>query len=380
MLLSAVPFAAYLFFSAENYRRAFLFILPGIGATVAATLVAYVAAAILGLGLAALLRLKAGPRVALITGGLAAAAATGALLAFTRPPQVYSLVGDVAANGRVAFVQGTPQGFAERLRRGAWGDGDEPREALAIRAVDSTETALARLASGEVIAAFVPAAAVPDGATTHWTTRFLPTSLNRIAIFLSVLAFASGALAIASRVSGQHPLAVFAEMYVDALRGVPMLVIILYVGFPLQGAVRELSGGLIDMSRMTRGVVALALGYAAYMAEIFRAGIEAVPKGQVEAARSLGLSTGQTNLFVVLPQALRIVVPPLGNEFIAMFKDTSLLSVLSVRDITQRAREFQAASFMTFPPYNTVAVLYIALTLAASSLVKWVERRSAWQR
>jgi polar amino acid transport system permease protein len=114
------------------------------------------------------------------------------------------------------------------------------------------------------------------------------------------------------------------------------------------------------------------------MAEIFRAGIEAVPRGQVEAARSLGLSPWMTARYVVLPQALRIVVPPLGNEFIAMFKDTSLLSILSVRDITQRAREFQASTFQTFPPYNTVAMLYIALTLAASSLVKWVERRTSW--
>jgi len=128
---------------------------------------------------------------------------------------------------------------------------------------------------------------------------------------------------------------------------------------------------------VTRGIVGISLGYAAYMAEIFRAGIQAIPRGQVEAARSLGLSGWQTARFVVLPQALRIVIPPLGNEFIAMLKDTSLLSVLSVRDITQRAREFQAATFQVFPPFNTVAVLYIVLTLAASSLVKWIERHSS---
>jgi polar amino acid transport system permease protein len=126
---------------------------------------------------------------------------------------------------------------------------------------------------------------------------------------------------------------------------------------------------------LTRGVVGISLGYAAYMAEIFRAGIEAIPKGQTEASRSLGLSGWQTARFIVLPQALRIVIPPLGNEFIAMLKDTSLLSVISVRDITQRTREFSASTFQVFSPFNTVAILYIALTLAASSMVKWLERR-----
>lgn len=377
VLLSAVPFAVYLFLSADNYRRALAFILPGIGATIGATLVAYVAAALLGLVLAALLVLKAGPATWWRTALLAGLAAVGALVAFTRPTEHYVLIGAPDAGARVAFVQGTPQVFADRLRTGTWGE-EEGAPALAIRAVDSVATAYARLADGTVLAAFVPAATVPEGVAVAWEARFLRPALARVGTALAVLAFLAGALAIGCRLAGQHPLAIFAEMYVDALRGVPMLVVILYVGFPMQGALRELSGGFIDMSRMTRGIVALAIGYAAYMAEIFRAGIEAVPRGQVEAARSLGLSPWMTARYVVLPQALRIVVPPLGNEFIAMFKDTSLLSILSVRDITQRAREFQASTFQTFPPYNTVAMLYIGLTLAASSLVKWVERRTSW--
>jgi len=190
----------------------------------------------------------------------------------------------------------------------------------------------------------------------------------------------AGALAVAAYSSGHHPLRIVSELYVDLMRGIPMLVVILYVGFPLQGAIREATGGFIDMSRVTRGIVGISLGYAAYMAEIFRAGIEAVSSGQIEASRSLGLSNWQTARHVVLPQALRIVVPPLGNEFIAMLKDTSLLSVLSVRDITQRAREFQASTFEVFPPFNTVAVMYIVLTLMASSLAKTAERRASWTR
>jgi polar amino acid transport system permease protein len=213
-----------------------------------------------------------------------------------------------------------------------------------------------------------------------WRAHFLSTSLMQPALALIVFGVGILLLTFGAAQSGRHPLNIFAELYIDALRGIPMLVIILYVGFPLQGAIRDATGGLINMSRLTRGVVAIALGYAAYLAEIFRAGIEAIPHGQTEAARSLGLTGWQTARYVVLPQALRIVVPPLGNEFIAMLKDTSLLSVLSVRDITQRAREFQAATFQVFPPYNTVALLYIGLTLAASSFVKWLERKTSWTR
>jgi polar amino acid transport system permease protein len=380
VLLSALPFVAVLFATTDNYRRALAFILPGIAVTIGATVAAYVAAAVLGLGLAALLALRAGPATWWRTGVVALLAGAGAVAGFTRPAETFVLIGTATPGARVAFVQGTPQALADRLRTGAWGDAEAEAPALVIRAVDSADTALARLADGQAATAFVPAGSVPAGSNVLWRASFLPPGVARIATALATLAFVAGALALATWWSGQHPLTILAEMYVDALRGVPMLVVILYVGFPLQGALRELSGGLVDMSRMTRGVVALALGYAAYMAEIFRAGIESVPRGQVEAARSLGLDGWQTARYVVLPQALRVVVPPLGNEFIAMLKDTALLSILSVRDITQRAREFQAGSFLTFPPYNTVAILYIGLTLAASSLVKWVERRTAWGR
>ncbi len=124
-----------------------------------------------------------------------------------------------------------------------------------------------------------------------------------------------------------------------------------------------------------RGIVAMAVAYSAYLAEIFRSGINAVPAGQVEAARSIGLNRWQTARLIVLPQAFRIIIPPLGNELIAIFKDTSLLSILSIRDITQRMREFQSASFLPFAPYNSAAIFYIFLTLAAASLVNTIERK-----
>ena len=97
----------------------------------------------------------------------------------------------------------------------------------------------------------------------------------------------------------------------------------------------------MNIEMLTRGIIAIAIGYSAYMAEIFRAGIEAIPKGQIEAARTLGLREHQVARFVIIPQAIAIVLPALGNEFIAMLKDTSLLSILSIRDVTQRMKEFK---------------------------------------
>ena len=128
------------------------------------------------------------------------------------------------------------------------------------------------------------------------------------------------------------------------------------------------------MSIMTRGVLAIGIGYSAYMAEIFRAGIEAVPRGQIEAAKTIGLRDWQIARFIVFPQAVAIVLPALGNEFIAMLKDTALLSLLSLRELTQRMREHQAETFQAFPAFNSAALIYIILTLLAASCIKSIDR------
>lgn len=375
VLASAAPFVLYLFITAPSYQAALGFLVPGLATTITVTVFAYVAASVLGIILASLLAMKLEAKTVLRYGAVGAIMLVAAVVLFSRPPLRYSLVG--SSEGRVAILNGTPSSMADSIKSGSFPGSSGVRS---VRAVTDVDVALERLASGEVGAAFIPTADVPPGTPVLWETAFLAPSVKKPALVLIVFGSLLLLLAFAASQSGHHPLAIFAELYVDTLRGIPMLVVILYVGFPLQGAIRDATGGIIDMSRLTRGVVGISLGYAAYMAEIFRAGIEAIPHGQVEAARSLGLNAFQTARFVVLPQALRIVVPPLGNEFIAMLKDTSLLSVLSVRDITQRAREFQAATFQVFPPFNTVAMLYIGLTLAASSLVKWLERRTAWTR
>src|SRR5690625_438858 len=372
VLLLAVPFVFLLFSGAGRYQDALRFILPGIGTTLLVTVLAYIAAAVLGLALAAILLLRSAEKT--LARHLVAAVILALVSAwfFTRPQTEYVLVGE--PEGLVAIIQGTPQRLTDAVQHGLWADEELPSRN--IRAVTGPEAAVERLENEIVTGAFMPADLVPEGLPVLWSATFLPKGSQMPALFFGVLAAVLLALVFAGWQSGKHPLAIFAELYVDMIRGIPMLVIILYVGFPIQGAIRDLSGGAVEPDRLTRGVIAIALGYAAYMAEIFRAGIQAVPRGQIEAARSLGLSGMQTARFIVLPQALRIVIPPLGNEFIAMLKDTSLLSLLSLREITQRGREFTARTFEYFPGYNTVAIIYIGLTLAAASLLKYVERHS----
>ncbi len=373
ILLSALPFVIYLFVSSEDYLQALKFIAPGISTTIIVAVLAYIVASILGLILASLLILKLNERTLLWFSLAAILMATLSVFFFSRPKLDYSLVGETS--GRVAIVKGTPARLSDAIKAGSFVSDTEEPTTRPVRGVDSVAIAFERLEAGIVTAVFVPTEQAPADLPLLWRVSFLPDAARNPAMGLAVFAVITLLLSFAGWQSNHHPLAIFAELYVDMMRGIPMLVIILYVGFPLQGAIRDATGGLINMSLLTRGVVGISLGYAAYMAEIFRAGIEAIPRGQVEASRSLGLSGWQTARFIVLPQALRIVIPPLGNEFIAMLKDTSLLSVISVRDITQRTREFSASTFQVFSPFNTVAILYIALTLAASSMVKWLERR-----
>lgn len=188
-----------------------------------------------------------------------------------------------------------------------------------------------------------------------------------------------------------------ATLYVEIVRGIPMLVIILYGAFVVVPVSLELINGFgnllvrlqplvglgrafqqvdiqqIDMSG--RAIAGLAIGYAAFEAEVFRAGIQSIEKGQMEAARSLGMNYVQAMRYVILPQALRRVLPPLGNDLIAMLKDSSLISALAVRDITQLGKLYRASSFRSFEAYNTMAFLYLTMTLSLSMLVKYIERK-----
>jgi polar amino acid transport system permease protein len=130
-----------------------------------------------------------------------------------------------------------------------------------------------------------------------------------------------------------------------------------------------------DVSLLARAVIALVIAYSAFVAEIVRAGIEAVPRGQVEAAEALGLNRWRRMRHVVLPQAIRTVLPPLGNDLVAMVKDSSLVSVLGVADITQMGKVFAAGSFRFMETYSVVAYLYLLMTVTLSLGVRALERR-----
>jgi polar amino acid transport system permease protein len=124
-----------------------------------------------------------------------------------------------------------------------------------------------------------------------------------------------------------------------------------------------------------RAIIALTIGYSAFISEIFRAGIQSIGRGQMEAARSLGMSSGQAMRYVILPQAIRNVLPPLGNDFIAMLKDSSLVSVLGVQDITQLGKVYSASTFRFFETYNVVAYLYLIMTVGLALVVRVIEKR-----
>ncbi len=169
-----------------------------------------------------------------------------------------------------------------------------------------------------------------------------------------------------------------ARTYVEIIRGIPILPLIFVVALILVPQVSDVINLSINFEM--RATVTLSIIYGAYMAEIFRGGIQSVPLGQSEAGRSLGLSRRQTMNSVVLPQAMRAIIPPLGNDFIAILKDTSLLSVLGVLEITQRARQFSASTFKFREGYFVVAFIYLLLTLSLSVLLSVLERRMTRDR
>jgi len=166
-----------------------------------------------------------------------------------------------------------------------------------------------------------------------------------------------------------------ARTYVEFIRGIPILVLIFTIGLVIVPRLSEAFGQENSIPTKWRAIIALALIYGGYIAEIFRAGIQAVDRGQVEAGRSLGLSRRQTTRSIVLPQAIRAVVPPLGNDFIAILKDTSLLSLLGVLELTQRSRQYASGSFQFQNSYLALTFIYLSLTVVLSLLLGVLERR-----
>jgi polar amino acid transport system permease protein len=172
-----------------------------------------------------------------------------------------------------------------------------------------------------------------------------------------------------------------ARFYTEVIRGIPILVLLFYIAFVGAPALVTLVNAVLsplveagyakpllvrDVSLMWRAVMALTIGYSAFIAEVFRAGILSVDQGQIEAAKALGLSRYHRFRLVVFPQAIRVILPPLGNDFVAMVKDSSLVSVLGVADITQMGKIYASGSFRFFETYSIVAYIYLILTIGLS--------------
>lgn len=158
-----------------------------------------------------------------------------------------------------------------------------------------------------------------------------------------------------------------ATVYVEVVRGIPLLVQLFYIYYAL--------GKIVRVPRLVAAVTAMTFCYGAYLGEIFRAGIQAIPKGQMEAALAIGMSRSQAMRHIILPQTIRVVLPPVGNEFIALLKDSSLVSILAVADLLRRGREFASKTFYYFETYTVVALVYLVITLFFSKLVSLMEER-----
>ena len=173
-----------------------------------------------------------------------------------------------------------------------------------------------------------------------------------------------------------------ARFYTEIIRGIPILVLLLYVAFVLGPMLVALWNWLglpeartRDFPLLWRAVMALVIAYSAFIAEVFRAGLQSVEPGQIEAAKALGLKPWARFRHVVFPQAIRTILPPLGNDFVAMVKDSSLVSVVGVLDIAQLGKVTAAGNFRYFETYNVVALLYLTMTVALSLGLRRLERR-----
>lgn len=177
-----------------------------------------------------------------------------------------------------------------------------------------------------------------------------------------------------------------ARFYIEIVRGVPIIVLLLYVAFVFAPALvasynwvaDALGANTIrtrDFPLLWRAIIALAIGYSAFIAEVFRAGLLSVEQGQIEAAQALGLNRWRRFRHIVFPQAIRTILPPLGNDFVAMVKDSSLVSVLGVLDITQLGKVTAASNFRYFETYNVVALIYLTITVTLSILLRRLETR-----
>ena len=200
--------------------------------------------------------------------------------------------------------------------------------------------------------------------------RFIPDGILvtfKVTVGAILLASVIGLIAGLGRISGNRIINGTASLYVEVIRGIPLLVQIFYIYYAL--------GRFVKIPDVLSAIIAMAVCYGAYLGEVFRAGIQSIPKGQMEAALSLGMTRGQALRQVILPQAFRVVLPPIGNEFIALLKDSSLVSIIAVSDLLRRGREYASETFSYFETYTVIALIYLVMTLFFSKLISMMEER-----
>ncbi|HEX9019185.1 MAG TPA: amino acid ABC transporter permease [Anaerolineaceae bacterium] len=204
-----------------------------------------------------------------------------------------------------------------------------------------------------------------------------------VTIISFILIVFIGLLGGLGRLSKNRVINGISTLYVEVIRGIPLLVQLLFWYFAFTALIKNL-GAAINFAPFNNfspdpigmAIMGLTICYGAYMSEIYRAGIQSIGKGQMEAARSLGMSSFQAMRFVILPQAIRVVLPPMGNEFISLLKDSSLVSVVAVADLTRRGREFMSQTGASFETWAIVAMIYLVMTIFSARMVNLIEKKT----
>lgn len=213
-----------------------------------------------------------------------------------------------------------------------------------------------------------------------WDGVYLTIGITVVSFLIIVFVGLLGGL---GRLSKNRLVQGVATLYVEMVRGIPLMVQLLFWYFAFPQVVQKV-GVALNFEPLKRyfadpvmmAILGLTVCYGAYMSEIYRAGIQSIGKGQMEAARSLGMSQVQAMRYVVLPQALRVVLPPMGNEFISLLKDSSLVSVVAVADLTRRGREFMSQTATPIETWTVVALMYLVMTILSARVVNWVEKKT----
>lgn len=206
----------------------------------------------------------------------------------------------------------------------------------------------------------------------------------KLTIGISLLAIAAGMvigfLSCIMGLSKNPVLKAISAVYVWLIRGTPMIVQAFFVFFAVPQVIQLITKGPFTLTPFTAGAITLSLNAGAYLSEIFRSGIQAVPKGQTEAARSLGLSSFKTMMRVVLPQAFKITIPSLVNQFIITVKDTSILSVIGLAELVNRAKQYVGSTFRFFETYIVVGGFYLVIISLLMLLSRYIEKRMSYDR